>query len=55
MPVSLNLENTGIRPYNEGHPVVGVLVTDGTPSNSEKTQEFANIVSSQGFLSTKNK
>ena len=35
---------TGIRPYSEGHPVVGVLVTDGKPSNSAKTQEFAAIV-----------
>ena len=56
MSVSLNLENTGIRPYSEGHPVVGVLVTDGAPSNSEKTQEFADIVRNQGFSSiNKNK
>ena len=52
MSLSLNLENTGIRPYSEGHPVVGVLVTDGAPSNSEKTQEFADIVRNQGFSST---
>ena len=49
----LKFLHLGIRPYKEGHPIVGVLVTDGKSSNSAKTQEFANTVSNN--LSAHNK
>ena len=40
----------GIRPYNDGHPMVAVVLTDGKATNGDKTQAFAQTVRWNEFI-----